>query len=59
METLVCKCPVCEVKRVAKAMYETPMEPGDNSSWPPPHPSDKAWWMTLARAAIKAVKERP
>jgi hypothetical protein len=43
------------VERVARAMYETPVEEGDTSTWPPSHPDDRAMWINLATAAIKEL----
>lgn len=48
------------VDRVAAAMYEAPApddEPGAPvTEWPPAHPDDLAWWITLAQAAVEVIQ---
>jgi hypothetical protein len=37
-------------ERYAKAMYEAEYD-GETDTWPPPHPSDREWWMHLGEVA--------
>ena len=39
------------VERVAKAMYEAPID-GEPDVWPPEHPDDRAFWISRAVAAF-------